>query len=182
VAEKFLELEKNHIQFIKSQHIYFVGTAGSEGFVNVSPKGMDSLRIINEKKIIWLNLTGSGNETAAHVLENKRMTVMFCSFDAQPLILRVYGKASAIHMWDTKWNDLIKLFPENVGARQLFELEVALVQTSCGYAVPFYQYGGERLTLRKWADNHGRKGIEKYWEETNTRSLNEKKTGIPKNS
>jgi hypothetical protein len=123
-------------------------------------------------------LTGSGNETAAHVLENGRMTVMFCSFDKQPLILRLYGQATAIHPRDEKWGELAGLFPEYVGARQIFELELELVQTSCGYAVPYYELQGERPTLTKWGDNHGKAGIEQYWREKNTKSLNDKDTGI----
>lgn len=180
MADRFSQLDEKHIAFIQNQHIYFVGTAGKEGFVNVSPKGMDSFRVIDETKVVWLNLTGSGNETAAHVLENQRMTVMFCSFDKQPQILRLYGNANVIHQRDEKWSEAIALFPDYVGARQLFELDISLVQTSCGYAVPFYEHKGERPTLRKWADNHGREGIEKYWKKKNILSLDDKETGILK--
>jgi len=178
MSEKFEALTDKHIEFIKEQHLYFIGTAGAEGFVSVSPKGMDSFRIINSSKVAWLNLTGSGNETAAHVLENGRMTVMFCSFDKQPLILRLYGQATATHPRDEKWGELVALFPEYVGARQIFELELELVQTSCGYAVPYYELKGERPTLTKWSDNHGNAGIEQYWREKNVKSLNDKDTGI----
>ncbi len=178
MAERFEQLNDKHIDFIQQQHLYFVGTAGAEGFVNVSPKGMDSLRIIDESTVAWLNLTGSGNETAAHVLENGRMTMMFCSFDKQPLILRLYGQAIATHPRDEGWAGLSKLFPEYVGARQIFTLDLDLVQTSCGYAVPHYTLQGERPTLTKWADNHGESGVKDYWMEKNTRSLNDKDTGI----
>lgn len=178
MAEKFEKLADKHIEFIKEQHLYFVGTAGSEGFVNVSPKGMDSFRIIDSSRVAWLNLTGSGNETAAHVLENGRMTVMFCSFDKQPLILRLYGQATAVHPRDERWCELAALFPEYLGARQIFELDLELVMTSCGYAVPYYELQGERPTLTKWAENHGTSGIEKYWQEKNTASLNDKDTAI----
>jgi hypothetical protein len=155
-----------------------VGTAGAEGYVNVSPKGMDSFRILDDSTIAWLNLTGSGNETAAHVLENDRMTVMFCSFDKQPMIMRLYGQAVAIHPRDARWVELAALFPENVGARQIFVLDMDLVQTSCGYAVPYYEYKGERPTLTKWAINHGESGVKEYWADKNTRSMNDKDTGI----
>ena len=178
MAERFEELTDKHIDFIKNQHIFFVGTAGEEGFVNVSPKGMDSFRVINKSKIIWLNLTGSGNETAAHVLENSRMTVMFCSFDKQPLILRLYGQAKAIHPRNSEWSEMVALFPEYTGVRQFFVLDLDLVQTSCGYAVPYYELTGERPTLKKWADNRGRSGVEQYWEEKNTKSLDDLETGI----
>ena len=178
MAEQYDKLDKTHRAFIEGQHLYFVGTAGAEGYVNVSPKGMDSFRILDESTIAWLNLTGSGNETAAHVLENRRMTVMFCSFDKQPMIMRLYGRAVAVHPRDARWAELAVLFPENIGARQIFVLDMDLVQTSCGYAVPYYQYKGERPTLSKWADNHGEPGVKEYWAEKNTRSMNDKDTGI----
>jgi hypothetical protein len=178
VADKIDALSDAHIAFIKNQPLFFVGTAGAEGFVNVSPKGMDSFRIINHSKVVWLNLTGSGNETAAHVLENCRMTIMFCSFDKQPLILRLFGQAKAIHPRDRAWEDLYSLFPEDVGARQIFELELSLVMTSCGYAVPYFELKGERPTLSKWAESCGKQGIRDYWEEHNQRSLNDRETGI----
>jgi hypothetical protein len=178
MAERFDSLSDKHIAFIEAQHMFFVGTAGAEGMVNVSPKGMDSFRVVDNTKVLWLNLTGSGNETAAHILENSRMTVMFCSFDKLPLILRLYGQAKVIHERDGEWAERIKLFPEYTGARQIFEIDLELVQTSCGYAVPFYELKGERPTLRKWADNRGRDGIETYWEEKNTTSLDGQETGI----
>lgn len=178
MAERFESLNDKHIDFIAQQHLYFIGTAGAEGFVNVSPKGMDSLRVIDESTVAWLNLTGSGNETAAHVLENGRMTIMFCSFEKQPLILRLYGQAIATHPRDEGWAGLSELFPQSVGARQIFTLDLDLVQTSCGYAVPYYTLEGERPTLTKWADNHGESGVKDYWKEKNTRSLNDKGTGI----
>ncbi|MFT7222638.1 MAG: hypothetical protein ACI82Z_000161 [Cellvibrionaceae bacterium] len=178
MAEKFSALTDKHVAFIESQHIFFVGTAVGDGFVNVSPKGMDSFRVITDSRVVWLNLTGSGNETAAHVLENSRMTIMFCSFDKQPLILRLYGQARIVHPRDNNWPQLAELFPQYTGARQIFDVDVELVQTSCGYAVPYYELVGERPTLDKWADKRGRKGIEEYWKEKNTKSLDGKQTGI----
>jgi hypothetical protein len=178
VSDKFEKLDEKLTAFIQQQHLYFVGTAGAQGFVNVSPKGMDSFRILDDTTVAWLNLTGSGNETAAHVLENGRMTVMFCSFDKQPLIMRLYGQAIAVHPRDERWGELSGLFPDHKGARQVFILDVELVQTSCGYAVPYYELQGERPTLSKWADNHGDAGIQDYWVQKNMKSLNDKDTGI----
>jgi hypothetical protein len=178
VAERFEKLDDKLKAFITEQHMYFVGTAGVEGYVNVSPKGMDSFRIIDDGTVAWLNLTGSGNETAAHVLENGRMTIMFCSFDKQPLIMRLYGQAAAIHPRDERWAELSALFPTYTGARQVFLLALELVQTSCGYAVPYYQFKGERPTLTKWADGRGESGIKDYWAEKNSKSLDGKDTGI----
>jgi len=178
MGDKFEKLSEKHIDFISHQPMFFVGTAAAEGYVNVSPKGMDTFRVINDEKVIWLNLTGSGNETATHIAESSRMTIMFCSFDKHPMILRLYGDASVVHPRDQKWDELIGLFPEHTGARQIFELNLDLVLSSCGYAVPYYELKGERPTLTKWAKNKGREGIEEYWKEKNTVSLNKKPTGI----
>lgn len=178
MAEQFQELEQKHIEFIKAQHMFFVGTAGARGFVNVSPKGMDTLRVVDPSQVVWLNLTGSGNESAAHVLENQRMTIMFCSFTAQPMIMRLYGEAEVIHPRDVAWQELMTLFPDQPGARQIFRLKVRLVQTSCGYAVPHYEFQDDRVTLRKWAENKGPDGIAKYWANQNVASLDGYETGI----
>ena len=121
-------------EFIQKQPIFFVGTAGAEGRVNLSPKGMDSLRVLSPNRVLWLNVTGSGNESAAHVLENSRMTLMFCALEGPPLILRLYGSAQVFHSRDQEWNALLEHFPTLPGTRQIFALEVELVQTSCGMA------------------------------------------------
>ena len=180
--ELFDALNEKHRAFIEQQKLFFVATAGAQGRVNVSPKGLDSLRVADSdggpSKVYWLNLTGSGNETAAHVLENARMTLMFCSFDKQPLILRLYGDATMISPGDERWDKLISAFSDFVGTRQIFELTVDLVQTSCGYAVPFYEFGGERETLNKWSENKRREGILAYQQENNMRSLDDKPTGL----
>ncbi len=178
MADRFSQLEKAHIDFIREQHVFFVGTAVDEGSVNVSPKGMDSFRVIDERTVVWLNLTGSGNETAAHVRQNPRMTLMFCSFDKQPLILRLYGNARVIHPRDDEWPGWEQQFPIHEGARQFFVVDLHLVQTSCGFAVPYYEYQGERPTLSKWAVNRGRDEIEAYWLKKNTKSLDGFETGI----
>ncbi|MAT95034.1 MAG: pyridoxamine 5'-phosphate oxidase [Halioglobus sp.] len=178
MAERFTQLEDRHIEFIRQQHLFFVGTAGAEGLVNVSPKGMDSLRVLDARTVAWLNLTGSGNESAAHVLENGRMTLMFCSFDKQPLILRLYGSATVVHPRDARWEELATLFPRYTGARQVFLLQLDMVQTSCGYAVPYYELQGERPTLTRWADKHGPEGVRQYWADNNTHSLDGRDTGI----
>jgi hypothetical protein len=178
MTDIFESLSNKHIEFIKEQHLFFVGTAGAEGFVNISPKGLDSFRVIDAQTVLWLNLTGSGNETAAHVLENQRMTVMFCSFNRQPLILRLYGRANVCHPRDERWPGFSELFPHYEGARQFFELSLDMVQTSCGYAVPHYDFQGARPTLEKWSDKKGRQGVLDYWEKSNQLSLDGKNTGI----
>lgn len=171
-------LQKDHIEFIRNQKIFFVATAPRDGKINLSPKGMDSFRVINNNKINWLNYTGSGNETAAHLLEDPRMTIMFCSFEEKPLILRLYGRAGALHPRNANWAQAISQFPDSAGARQVFEMDVDLVQTSCGESVPFFEYVGERDELKKWFAQKGQAGIAEYWQNRNSLSLDKKPTGI----
>ena len=110
MGQQFKELSSKHIDFIGNQKIYFVGTAAENGHVNLSPKGDDSLRVIDANTIVWQNLTGSGNESAAHVLLNPRMTIMFCAFEGSPLILRAYGEARVLHRNDAEWSNYIDFF------------------------------------------------------------------------
>ena len=179
MTDLFASLSEEHIGFIGRQPLFFVGTAGAEGRINVSPKGLDTLRVIDAGKIVWLNLTGSGNETAAHVLENSRMTLMFCSFDKQPLILRVYGQAAMVYPRDeSKFAQYSALFGNRPGTRQFFELDIDLVQTSCGFGVPRFELESERPTLAKWAAGKGEEGILQYWSDKNQISIDGKPTGI----
>ncbi|MXY26754.1 pyridoxamine 5'-phosphate oxidase family protein, partial [Candidatus Poribacteria bacterium] len=138
MAKLYTEIPQKLQQFIENQKIFFVATATADSRINLSPKGMDSLRVVGPNRVIWLNVTGSGNETAAHVQENPRMTIMFTAFEDDPLILRIYGTAKTIHKNDTEWQQLSPLLPSLPGARQIFDLNVDLVQTSCGFAVPLY--------------------------------------------
>jgi len=178
VSEQMSRLDETLIEFIKNQHLFFVGTAGKDGRVNISPKGMDSLRVIDSEKIVWLNYTGSGNETAAHVLECQRMTLLFCAFEGKPNILRIYGKAIAIHPRDEEWEAILSLFPKVPGARQIFSLAIESVATSCGYSVPLYEHVGERYVLVQWAEKKGKDGVKKYWQDKNQTSIDGKPTGI----
>lgn len=176
MAKKFESISEKHKKFIKEQKMFIVGTAGSEGRVNISPKGMDTLRVTGPNTVIWLNLTGSGNETAAHVLQNGRMTIMFCAFEGKPLILRLYGKAKILHERDPGFEDRIGLFGETEGARQIFELDIDLVQTSCGFSIPYMEFKEERTILREWAKKKGKEGIEEFWEVKNQESIDGFKT------
>lgn len=129
-------LTEKQTEFIESQPMFLVATAAPEGRVNLSPKGMNTLRVIDETRIVWLNLTGSGNETAAHVSMSPRMTLMFMSVSEKPLILRVYGTAAVVHPRDEAWPELLSLFPTLGGSRQIFDLEIESVTSSCGTGVP----------------------------------------------
>jgi len=178
VSKIYQELEPKLQEFIEKQKVFFVGTAAAEDTINISPKGMDSLRIVDSKQLVWLNLTGSGNETAAHLIESPRMTLMFCAFEGNPLILRVYGTARAIHSQDNEWSKWISRFPALPGARQIFLMDIDRVQTSCGFAVPHLQYTGDRDELRNWSEKKGEAGIKEYWKENNQTSLDGKPTKI----
>ena len=176
--ELFEELNEDLVNFIKDQKVFFVATAVSEGTINLSPKGLDSLRVVENNRILWMNLTGSGNETAAHVQENPRMTIMMNAFEGKPLILRIYGKAKVIHHLDEEWKEFVDYFPYSEGSRQIFDLSIELVQTSCGWAVPEYEFKRERDILDKSNKVAGEKGIRSYWESSNTKSLDGLKTNI----
>ena len=177
MGQRFAELSDKHIQFIAEQRIFFIGTATADSRVSVSPKGMDSLRVLSNNRVVWLNVTGSGNETSAHVQQAPRMTIMFCAFAGQPLILRLYGSAKVVHKNDPEWGNLISLFKPLPGARQIFDVTLDLVQTSCGMSVPYYTYDGERELLNDLTAKIGADGVKRYWEEKNQVSID----GIPTN-
>lgn len=179
MAERYPCLNDRLIKFIRRQHIYFVATAAREGRVNLSPKGGDTLRILAADSLVWLNLTGSGNESAGHLLDSNRMTLMFCSFEEQAMILRLYGSAEAVHEGDARWAGYEAMFgAPRTGTRQFFLMTIDLVQTSCGYNVPYFDYQGERPTLDQWAERKGREGIRAYWAEKNRLTLDGQETQI----
>lgn len=181
MAEKYQALTKEHIDFIAQQKIFFVASADETSRINLSPKGLDSLKIIDNNLAIFLNKTGSGNETAAHLQHspnNPRITIMFCSFDEKPLILKLYGKAVEIKQDNENWEDLLTRFEDNIGARQIFAIDIDLVITSCGYGVPFFEYRGDRELLNNWANNKGEEGLKQYRQDKNTLSIDGKKIKV----
>jgi len=174
------KLNGTFTDFIESQLVFFVATAATKGKVNVSPKGLSSLRVINDREIVWLSVTGSGNETAAHVLENPRMTLMFCAFEGDHMILRVYGSAELIYPHHADWNHLYELFPEYAGARNIFKLAIDTVTTSCGSGVPEMKIIRSRAEtdLVPWYAEMGEKKLKSFWQKKNTVSLDGLPTGI----
>ncbi|MFT6022445.1 MAG: hypothetical protein ACI9PY_000554 [Ascidiaceihabitans sp.] len=174
------KLTKAFRAFIEKQIMFFVATAAVDGRVNLSPKGMDSLRVISDQKIVWLSLTGSGNETAAHLLQDPRMTLMFCAFEGNHLILRTYGAANVIHPRDPEWDDLYALFPDFAGARNIFVLDIDLVTTSCGSGVPEMSVVRSRgeTDLEPWYAEMGPEKVEEFWKKKNLVSLDNQPTGI----
>lgn len=175
MGQQFTQLSEKHIEFISAQKLFFVGTATDQSKVNISPKGMDSFKVLNNNTVAWLNVTGSGNETAAHVQTHPRMTIMFTAFEGNPMILRLYGQAVAIHKNDPEWESLYALFSPLKGARQLFKVTIDMVQSSCGMSVPLLDYIADRKQLSQWAEKKGEKGIKDYWQQKNQVSLD----GIP---
>ena len=175
---KFEGLNDNHKSFIENQKMFFVGTAAKSGRVNIALKGSDTLLVLGPNRIVWLDLTGAENETAAHLLDIPRMTLMWCSFDSKPMVLRAYGDAVSVHSRDAEWDELSALFPKLPGTRQVYDLKVDFVLKSCGFGVPLYEYLGERETLRKWAERKGEDGLTEAWEEYNRFSLDGKPTNL----
>lgn len=178
MAKFYPALDDNLKAFIARQHIFFVATAPNEGRINLSPKGLDSLRIVDDRRIAYLDLTGSGNETAAHLLADGRMTLMFCAFEGDHLILRLYGRGRPVRHNDPEWAALSPLFPGLPGIRQIILLEIESLQTSCGAGVPLYQYQGEREALLRWAGKKGEQGIRDYQYEKNQVSIDGLPTGL----
>ena len=163
--------------FIEAQHVFFVASAptGPDGHVNLSPKGMDTFRVLGPTRVAYLDLTGSGNETAAHLMQNGRITFMFCAFDDKPRILRLYGKGRAIGPGSAEWPELAPLFPPLPGSRQIILADVSRVQTSCGFGVPLMNFAGHRDALVRWAQAKGEDGLLRYREQHNHVSID----GLP---
>lgn len=179
MATQYEQITDRLAGFIREQQMFFVATAARDGRVNVSPKGLDSLRVLDPNRVVWLNGTGSGNETAAHLLDSPRMTLMFCSFAGRPLILRLYGTARSIHEGEADWSGMIDLFPPMRGARNVFDMQVDLVQTSCGFGVPLFEYQEQRTLMDSWAANKGEAGLRAYQEQKNRLSIDGSPTGLP---
>ncbi|MGA8806788.1 MAG: pyridoxamine 5'-phosphate oxidase family protein [Thermoanaerobaculia bacterium] len=166
-----VRLDEETIAFVRQQHVFFVATAAAEGRVNVSPKGLDTLRILSPERLAWLDLTGSGNETAAHLGIDPRITLMFCAFEGPPRITRVYGRGLTIRPRNPAFGDLLTHFPNLPGARQIIVVDVELVTRSCGEAVPCFEFRGQRSELISWATGLGPAGLEAYWRQRNAVSI-----------
>ncbi|MFI5314763.1 MAG: pyridoxamine 5'-phosphate oxidase family protein [Myxococcota bacterium] len=163
--------------FIEAQHLFFVATApaGAGGRVNLSPKGLDTLRVLDERTVAYLDFVGSGVETIAHLRENGRIALMFCAFAGPPKIVRLHGRGAAIERADPRFAALAKSFPPAPAARAVISIAVERASESCGYGVPLYSYEGERSQLAAWADRKGADGLLQYQEANNARSID----GLP---
>ena len=173
MAKSYPQLTDDFTQWIHQQSLFFVATAplSPDGHVNVSPKGLDSFRVISPTLVGYLDLTGSGNETSAHVAENERITLMWCALTGAPRILRIYGNGEVVLPDTARWQKFIPHFTQLPGARQLIIITVEQVTTSCGFAVPLFSFEGERDTLTRWAEQKGSVGIQQYQQQKNLRSI-----------
>ena len=163
--------------WLAKQRLFFVATAplGAEGLVNCSPKGMDSFRVLGPREVAYLDLTGSGVETIAHLRENGRIVLMFCALEGAPLIVRFHGTGEALLAGSAEYAKLKAGFPDYPGARAIVRVRVARISDSCGFGVPRYGYVGERDTLARWAESKGADGLRQYRRERNAKSLD----GLP---
>jgi len=177
MGQQFSALADRHRAFIEAQKIFFVASAAPEGRVNVSPKGMGTFRVLGPNEVAYLDCTGSGSETRAHLVasEDKRLTVMFCAFEGSPLILRLYGQGQSCMRGTPEYGALLRHFDEIPGARQIVRLAVDLVQTSCGMGVPLFDYNEDRRDLvRHWV-RQGADHLQNYWGAKNMKSID----GLP---
>jgi Pyridoxamine 5'-phosphate oxidase len=177
MARAFDEITPQVEELIAAQHLFFVATApsGTEGHVNVSPKGLDTFAVLGPNEVAYLDLTGSGAETIAHLRDNGRITLMFCTFEGPPNIVRLYGCGEAIPIAEPRARELAERFPDYPGARSIIRVDVERVSTSCGYAVPLMTYVEERSRLVEWAEGKGPDGLTEYRAEKNAVSID----GLP---
>jgi hypothetical protein len=181
MGKQFERIEPGHREFIERQRIFFNASATAEGRANVSPRDLASLRVLDANSVVYLDQTGSGNETAAHLRVDGRLTLMFCAFEGAPMVLRLYGRGQILRRDSPEYAAMLTSEFANVetpGARQMVLLRVESVQTSCGYGVPLFEYVGERTTLTRWAEAKGEKGLEEYWHLKNERSIDGLPTGL----
>jgi hypothetical protein len=177
MGEKYDQITPSLQSFIQAQPLFFVATAplSEHGHVNLSPKGYDTFRILSPHQVAYLDLTGSGNETSAHLAENGRITFMFCAFRGTPQILRLYGKGETVLPGARQWDELVAHFPSYPGIRQIILVSIDRVQTSCGYGVPLMELQKDRETLARWATSKGEEGLADYRGAHNSKSLD----GLP---
>ena len=177
MGKVYTEIDEKLREFINRQQMFFVATAPSsaEGHINISPKGLDTFRILGPRRVAYLDLTGSGIETLAHLRENGRLTIMFCAFSGPPRILRLYGQGRAVLPNEAEWPPLRIEFPDLLGERSIVVMEVERIADSCGFAVPLFEHVGDRSQLIEYAERKGAEGLREYRAEKNRVSID----GLP---
>lgn len=176
------DLDAKLSSFIETQHVFFVASCPPDGRINLSPKGLDTFQILGPSRVAYLDLTGSGNETAAHLLADGRITIMFCAFEGSPLILRLYGTGHAVQPGDQDWEQLRSSFGEFQGVRQIIVMDIGSVQTSCGFGVPLLGSLKEREDLVQWGEKKGEAGMAEYRQRQNRTSIDGLPTGLRESS
>ncbi len=177
MGKVFASIDEKLSAWINRQKLYFVSTAplSAEGHINCSPKGLDSFRVLGPNRVAYLDLTGSGVETIAHLKENGRIVIMFCAFEGPPKIVRLHGKGRAVLPGDPDFSGLVEAFPDRPGLRSIIDIEVTRISDSCGYGVPEFAYEKDRDVLVKWADQKGEDSVKAYQQEKNAVSID----GLP---
>ena len=177
MGKEHSRITEEHREFIENQKLFFVCTSPLDvnGHINLSPKGFDCFRVLSPTRVGYLDIVGSGNETSAHLLENGRITIMFCAFEGSPKILRLYGKGSTVLPGNDGWEELSKQFKILPATRQIIVADIFKVKSSCGFGIPLYEYIAERDHAFKWAENKGEEGLEEYKKEKNMVSID----GLP---
>jgi hypothetical protein len=178
MAKFYRELTDSLVHFIGRQHIFFTASAAGSGRINLSPKGLESFRVLSERRVAYLDLTGSGAETAAHLQADGRLTIMFCSFDGEPMILRLYGRGHVVTPGDDEWPSLGPQFQTIPGERAIVVLDIESLQSSCGFGVPLYRFEGQRDELVHWAERKGKQALAEYRREKNQLSIDGLPTGF----
>jgi hypothetical protein len=181
VAKQFESIDARLKDFIGRQHIFFTASATGDSRINISPRETGCLRVIDANTVVYLDRTGSGNETSAHLRADGRLTIMFCAVEGPPMILRLYGRGRTIHRNSSEYGNILITHyggSEPSGARQFILLDIDLVQTSCGFGVPLFDYKAERPSLDQWTDTKGPDGIEMYRREKNSYSMDGLPTGM----
>jgi len=181
MAQFFDHIPDKLQEFISRQHVFFTASATADSRINLSPKGSDCLRVLDQHQVVYLDQTGSGNETAAHVRTDGRLTIMFCAFEGAPMILRLYGRGRVLPRASQAYATLLASAfggDEPPGARQIIALDVESVQTSCGFSVPLMAFQEDRETLKRWAQKKGDDGLHAYWLEKNAQTIDGSPTGM----
>ncbi|HWN89478.1 MAG TPA: pyridoxamine 5'-phosphate oxidase family protein [Chitinophagaceae bacterium] len=177
MGKEHSQINEEDREFIENQKLFFVCTSplDENGHINLSPKGFDCFQVLSPGRVGYIDIIGSGNETSAHLLENGRITFMFCAFNGPPKILRLYGKGKTVLPGDDEWEELSKQFTILPATRQIIVADIFNVKSSCGFGVPLYEYTGERDHAFKWAEKKGPDGLEEYKKEKNMVSMD----GLP---
>lgn len=181
MAKQFPSIEDRHREFIERQKIFFAATAAAGTRINISPRPTTALRVIGPNSVCWLDLTGSGAETAAHLLADGRLTIMMTAFEGAPNIMRLYGRGRSVPAGTAEFDALLAEHfggEAPLGARQIVVQDIDLVQTSCGYGVPLFEYEGERDNLDRWAEHKGPDGLADYQRRENATSMDGLPTGL----